>query len=144
MSVMADIISKEKRSEVMSRIKSKDTTIEIMVRKFLWSHGFRYRKNDARFPGKPDIVLPKYKTVIFIHGCFWHKHEGCKNATIPKTRTEFWLQKINGNVARDEVNIKKITEMGWHAITVWECELNKKTSDNRLNLLITQIQKLDR
>ena len=98
---MADRISPEHRSWNMSRIKGKDTKIEVMVRQYLFHYGFRFRKNDKRYPGKPDVVLPKYKTAIFVHGCFWHRHEGCKLATTPKTRTEFWMEKFAKNVAND-------------------------------------------
>ena len=109
----------------MSRIKGKDTKIEIVVRKYLFSKGFRFRKNDKRYQGKPDVVLPKYKTVIFVNGCFWHRHPGCKDATIPKTRTDFWLEKLNKNVSNDERNIKLLKNDGWSVIVLWECELEK-------------------
>ena len=113
----------------MSRIKGKDTKIEISVRKYLFTKGFRFRKNDKRYPGKPDVVLPKYKTVIFVNGCFWHRHSGCKDATIPKTRTDFWLEKLNRNVANDEKNIRLLTDDGWSVIVLWECELEKNFED---------------
>ena len=98
---MSDKLSREKRSWNMSHIRSKDTSIEVKVRKFLFSKGFRYRKNDSKLPGKPDIVLPKYKTVIFVHGCYWHRHPGCKNCTMPSTNTDFWIDKFNKNVQND-------------------------------------------
>ena len=98
---MTDHISPEQRSWNMSQIKGKDTKIEVQVRSWLFSRGFRFRKNDKRYPGKPDIVLPKYKTVIFINGCFWHRHEGCKYATVPKTRVEYWEDKFNRNIKND-------------------------------------------
>ena len=120
---MADKISPEHRSWNMSRIKGKDTKIEVMVRQYLFHYGFRFRKNDKRYPGKPDVVLPKYKTAIFVHGCFWHRHEGCKLATIPKTRTEFWMEKFAKNVANDKKHYEQLQEMGWHVIVIWECEL---------------------
>lgn len=135
---MTDVFSKEKRSEVMSKIRCKDTRIEEMVRKWLFSHGYRYRKNVSKLPGKPDIVLPKYKTVIFVHGCFWHGHEKCKYYSIPKTRTEFWSSKIISNIQRYEKNKNILTETGWKVIVVWECEL-KKNAEQRLELLLTQI-----
>lgn len=122
---MSDSLTAQKRSWNMSRIKGKDTKIEILVRKYLFAKGFRFRKNDKRYPGKPDVVLPKYKTVIFVNGCFWHRHPGCKDATIPKTRTDFWLEKLNKNVANDEKNIKLLTDDGWSVIVLWECELEK-------------------
>lgn len=109
----------------MSRIKSKDTKIEVEVRKYLFSKGYRFRKNDKRYPGKPDIVLPKYHVAIFVHGCFWHRHEGCKDATIPKTRTEFWLEKFDKNVKNDQIKQEKLRELGWKVIVIWECELKK-------------------
>lgn len=120
---MADRISPEHRSWNMSRIKGKDTKIEVMVRQYLFHYGFRFRKNDKRYPGKPDVVLPKYKTAIFVHGCFWHRHEGCKLATTPKTRTEFWMEKFAKNVANDKKHYEQLQEMGWHVIVIWECEL---------------------
>jgi DNA mismatch endonuclease (patch repair protein) len=122
---MADVFTKEKRSEVMSKIKGADTKFEIQLRSYLHRHGFRFRKNDKKLPGKPDIVLPKYKTVIFIQGCFWHGHEGCKHFVIPKTRTGFWVDKINKNKANDLKNIGKLTTVGWSVIELWECELKK-------------------
>lgn len=122
---MTDSISPEHRSWNMSRIRGKDTKIEVAVRSYLFSKGFRFRKNDKRYPGKPDVVLPKYHTVIFVNGCFWHRHEGCKDATIPKTRTEFWLQKLNRNVEKDRINREMLENDGWQVLTVWECELNK-------------------
>ncbi len=118
-----DIWSKEKRSECMSKIRSKNTKPELALRKALFARGFRYRVNDIRLPGKPDIVLPKYKTVIFVNGCFWHKHENCKYAYTPKTNTQFWVDKINSNVERDNKNLKELKTMGWNIIVVWECEI---------------------
>lgn len=132
--------SKEVRSYNMSQIKAQNTKPEEMVCKYLFSHGFRYRKNDKRYPGKPDIVLPKYKTIIFVNGCFWHKHEGCRYFVVPKSNTEYWINKINRNVERDIDNIQKLTEMGWKVIVIWECELKKGKSENTLNKL-TEILK---
>lgn len=109
----------------MSRIKGKDTKIEVEVRKYLFSKGYRFRKNDKRYPGKPDIVLPKYHVAIFVHGCFWHRHEGCKDATTPKTRTEFWLEKFDKNVKNDQIKQEKLRELGWKVIVIWECELKR-------------------
>lgn len=123
---MADVHSPETRSYNMSRIHGKDTKPEEKVRKYLFSQGFRYRKNDKRLPGKPDIVLPKYKTVIFVNGCFWHKHEGCKYFVWPKTNEDFWRAKINANVSRDQENMKLLSELGWNVIVIWECELKKE------------------
>ena len=120
---MSDRISKEHRSWNMSRIKGKDTGIEVAVRKRLFSLGYRYRKNDKRLPGKPDIVFPKYKTVVFIHGCFWHMHSDCKIARIPKSNTNFWMAKLNHNVENDKKHKKQLEDLGWKVITIWECEI---------------------
>ena len=109
----------------MSQIKDKDTKIEVQVRSWLFSRGFRFRKNDKRYPGKPDIVLPKYKTVIFINGCFWHRHEGCKYATMPKTRVGYWEDKFNRNIKNDILHKKHLEDMGWRVLTIWECQLKK-------------------
>lgn len=129
---MADVHTPEQRSKNMSAIRSKNTKPEELVRKDLFSQGFRYRKNDARLPGKPDIVLPKYKTVIFVNGCFWHAHKGCKYFVWPKNNAEFWKNKISGNVERDKHNVESLTTAGWRVITVWECEL--KTAKRRETL----------
>ena len=129
---MSDKLTPEKRSWNMSRIKGKDTKIEVEVRKYLFSKGYRFRKNDKRYPGKPDIVLPKYHVAIFVHGCFWHRHEGCKDATTPKTRTDFWLEKFDKNVKSDQIKQEKLRELGWKVIVIWECELKRsfqKTMD---------------
>ena len=122
---MSDKLTPEKRSWNMSRIKGKDTKIEVEVRKYLFSKGYRFRKNDKRYPGKPDIVLPKYHVAIFVHGCFWHRHKGCKDATTPKTRTEFWLEKFDKNVKNDQIKQEKLRELGWKVIVIWECELKR-------------------
>ncbi len=123
---MTDVHDKATRSYNMSRVRGKDTKPEMLVRKFLFSKGFRYRLHDKKLPGKPDIVLPKYKTVIFIHGCFFHGHENCRYFKVPATRTAWWLDKIEGNKKRDRESEKKLTELGWKVITVWECELKKE------------------
>lgn len=133
---MADVHSKETRSYNMSRIKSKDTKPELLVRKFLHKNGFRYRLHVKDMPGKPDIVLPKYKTVIFIHGCFWHGHEGCRYFVVPKTRTEWWVNKINGNTSNDIKAETALIANRWKIIKIWECELKKASLDNSLNTLI--------
>lgn len=137
---MTDHISPEHRSWNMSRIKGKDTSIEVQVRSWLFSRGFRFRKNDKRYPGKPDIVLPKYKTVIFINGCFWHRHEGCKYATTPKTNREYWEKKFQRNVENDKQHMKRLEEMGWRVIVLWECELKKCFFEERMNNLKKQIE----
>lgn len=119
---MADKISKERRSWNMSHIKGKDTTIEVVVRKRLFRDGFRYRKNVKDLPGKPDIVLPKYKTVIFIHGCYWHNH-GCKKSHIPKTNTSFWENKFKRNIENDNKHYHELREKDWNVLVIWECEI---------------------
>ena len=120
---MTDTISKEHRSWNMSQVKGKDTKPEVQVRSWLFQHGFRFRKNDPRYPGKPDVVLPKYKTVIFVNGCFWHHHEGCRYAFVPKTRTDFWLAKFRRNRGNDTFHRESLEKMGWHVIVIWECEI---------------------
>ena len=122
---MSDKLTPEKRSWNMSRIKGKDTKIEVEVRKYLFSKGYCFRKNDKRYPSKQDIVLPKYHVAIFVNGCFWHRHEGCKDATTPKTRTEFWLEKFDKNVKNDQIKQEKLGELGWKVIVIWECELKR-------------------
>ena len=120
---MSDVFTKAKRSEVMSHIRARDTKPERAVRSMLHRMGYRFRLHRADLPGKPDIVLPRHKTVIFVHGCFWHRHEGCRFAYTPKSRTEFWLKKLESNVARDRQVKEGLTDLGWHVVTVWECEL---------------------
>lgn len=120
---MADVHKPEVRSHNMRQIKGKNTKPETLVRKFLHVNGFRYRLHDKKLPGKPDIVLPKYKTIIMVHGCFWHGHEGCKYFVIPKTRTQWWVDKINRNKEKDMESKTELQKKGWKIITVWECEL---------------------
>ena len=134
---MSDKLTKEQRSWNMSRIKCKDTGIEVAVRKRLFSLGYRYRKNDKRLPGKPDIVLPKYKTVIFIHGCFWHLHSNCKIARIPKSNTDFWIDKLNRNVEKDQKNRQQLEDAGWKVIIIWECEIEKDINEVIQNIVQT-------
>lgn len=136
---MADVHSPETRSYNMSRIRGKDTKPEIIVRKFLFSKGFRFRLHDKKLPGKPDIVLPKYKTVIFVHGCFWHGHEGCKYFVVPKTKTEWWLKKIQGNKQKDEGNFNKLHGFGWKVLIIFECELKTNNLSNTLNNLLSEL-----
>ena len=136
---MADVHTPEQRSYNMSRIHSKNTKPEELVRKFLFSQGFRYRKNDAKLPGKPDIVLPKYKAVIFVNGCFWHGHEGCRYFAWPKNNAEFWKEKITGNIQRDKHNHQLLANQGWRVIEIWECQLMKSVVDNTLQNLVLQI-----
>lgn len=122
---MADIMTHSERSERMRKIKGKDTKIEVQIRSELFKRGYRFRKNDKRFPGTPDIVIPKYKTVIFINGCFWHHHSGCKLAQVPKAREAFWMEKFQRNKEKDIENIRAIQAMGWQVVTLWECEIKK-------------------
>lgn len=123
----------------MSMIKGKDTKPEIIVRKFLYQKGFRYRLNYSKLPGKPDIVISRYKSVIFVNGCFWHGHEGCKYFILPKTRTDWWLEKINMTKKRDIEKKNELEDMGWTVYTIWECEL-KMYADERLESLTNEIK----
>lgn len=136
---MADVHDKQTRSYNMSRIKGKNTKPEILVRRFLFSKGFRYRLHVKTLPGKPDIVLPKYKTVIFINGCFWHGHENCKYFVIPKTRTDWWLNKIYGNKQKDGENFIQLSKIGWKIVTIFECELKRDKLNNTLNRLLDEL-----
>ena len=131
---------KATRSYNMSRIKGKDTKPEMIVRRYLHAHGFRYRLHVKDLPGKPDIVLPKYKTVIFVHGCFWHGHEGCRYYVVPKTRTEWWLNKINGNIVNDAKKETALLEAGWKVLRVWECELKGGNREETLHKLLISLQ----
>ncbi len=135
---MPDNLTKEQRHKNMSAIKGKDTSIEVKVRKYLWAHGFRYRKNVKDLPGTPDIVIPKYKAVIFINGCFWHHHYNCKLAVLPKSNTEYWTKKIDKNVDNDIKNYNLLQQMDYNIITVWECEI-KEDFEHRMKLLIEEI-----
>jgi len=125
-------------SYVMSRNKGKDTKPEVIVRKYLFSRGLRFRKNDNRYPGHPDVVLPKYGVIIFIHGCFWHRHE-CAHFTMPKVRVEFWEAKFSRNKDRDARNAEILESSGWKVIVVWECELRKINRNERLERLYDEI-----
>lgn len=122
---MADTLTPERRSLVMSRIKGKDTKPELLLRSLLHKRGFRFRIHDRRLPGRPDIVLPRYRTVILVHGCFWHRHPNCKYASTPKSRQKFWLDKFEKTVQRDKKQATMLEETGWRLIVVWECELKK-------------------
>ncbi len=137
---MADVFSKSKRSEVMSRIRSTNTRPELIVRKFIHREGFRYRLHVKNLQGKPDLVLPKYKTAIFINGCFWHGHENCNLFQMPKSNKEFWSDKINKNIIRDKSNIARLAEIGWKVIVIWECQLNSVLKDTTLKNLVTDIK----
>lgn len=137
---MADRITPEERSENMRKIKGKDTKPEILVRKYLFSKGYRFRKNDKRYPGKPDLILPKYKTAIFINGCFWHQHPGCRYAYMPKSRTEFWKAKFERNCENDQKHYSELEKMGWKVIVIWECRLAKKIFDEEMLNLENKIK----
>lgn len=138
---MSDVLTKEQRHLNMSHIHGKDTKPEEIIRKYLFSRGYRYRKNDSRYPGKPDVVLPKYHTAIFAHGCFWHRHPGCRYATTPATSSEFWQKKFDQNVARDKKVQEQLKADGWNVIVVWECELSRKADcEERLQRLEREIR----
>ena len=137
--LMADRITPEQRHYTMSRIRSENTKPEIIMRHALWRLGFRYQVNDKRLPGKPDIVLPKYRTVIFIHGCFWHGHRDCKFYTVPKTNTEFWTAKVARNQERDQEVWRQLEAKGWAVIIVWECQLKKAALDETIGRVRAEI-----
>ncbi|MCJ9430729.1 very short patch repair endonuclease [Kordiimonas marina] len=138
---MADRLSKEHRSWNMSRVRCENTKPEKMLRSMLHRTGYRFRVNVAGIPGKPDIVLKKYRTVIFVDGCFWHRHEGCKKASMPKTRRSFWENKFQENIERDLRQTKQLQEHGWNVIRIWECEL-EKSPDLSLEAVVKKIQEV--
>lgn len=138
-----DHLTPERRSWNMSQIKSSDTKLEIIVRKYLFSKGFRFRKNDKRYPGKPDIVLPKYKTVVFVNGCFWHMHKGCKQGRLPKSNIDFWREKLERNANNDAKHNQQLIEMGWKPITLWECELKRDFEGTMEKLVASLKESLD-
>lgn len=131
---MADKLTPEQRHNCMSHIRCRDTKPEVFIRKTLWKLGFRYRVNVKALPGKPDIVFPKYKTVVFVNGCFWHGHDGCKKYQIPETNRSFWIEKINANKFRDLKNASQLENSGWRIITIWECDLS--TKEKRLETVL--------
>lgn len=137
---MADNHTKEARSKNMSHIRSTNTKPEELVRKYLFSKGLRYRKNDKRYPGHPDIVIPKYKTCVFVNGCFWHQHPGCRYAVLPASNQDYWLPKLERNIERDAINRESLQRDGWRVITVWECELRKPVRESTLENLYKAIQ----
>ena len=139
---MAYTQTSDQRHKTMSSIPGKGTKPEILVRKFLWHHGFRYRLNHPRLPGKPDVVMRMYRTCIFINGCFWHGHEGCKYYTIPKTNTDFWVNKVKRNQERDLEVQHQLARMGWHCITIWECELKADRKEQTLESLMYTLNKI--
>ena len=136
---MADLLSPEKRSWNMSRIKGANTKPEMLVRSMLHRAGFRFRIHDKSLPGKPDIVLKKYKSVIFVNGCFWHRHEGCAEATTPKTRREFWEAKFKRTVVRDKEQKDALEKLGWHVFCIWECEL-KHSADRIISQVVNELK----
>ncbi len=140
---MSDVHDKITRSYNMSMIKGKDTKPEIIVRKFLFQNGFRYRINFTKLPGKPDIVLPKYKTVIFINGCFWHGHKNCNYFVVPKTRTKWWIEKINKTKERDVLIMNELKKLGWRIFVIWECELKRVKRDKIFEKLLLFLKKLN-
>lgn len=135
---MADNHTPQERSYNMSHIRSSNTIPEELVRRYLFSQGFRYRKNDKRFPGKPDIILPKYRVALFVNGCFWHMHD-CPGFVWPKSRLDYWKPKLTRNVERDQQHYKELQNMGWRVIVVWECQLKKKVFDETMAMLIQEI-----
>lgn len=139
---MTDKMTPEQRHYCMSRIKGKNTKPEILVRKWLWHNGFRYRLNDKRLPGKPDIVLSKLKTVIFVNGCFWHGHENCGNFRPPKSNIKFWEDKIKRNRQRDFLNYRRLRSLGWEVLVVWECQLKKEAITSTLYALTVKLSQI--
>ena len=137
---MTDRHTPVQRSFNMSKIRSANTKPELLLRKRLFAEGFRYRINDRKLPGKPDLVFKKYNTVIFVHGCFWHGHQDCRYFVVPKTRTEFWTEKINGNKERDQRNNALLKQAGWNVITVWECDMKKNTFEDTLVKILDEMK----
>lgn len=137
-----DKLSPSQRHYCMYCVRSKDTKPEMVVRRYLWGHGFRYRLNHPRLPGKPDIVMRKYRACIFVNGCFWHGHEGCRYYTIPKTNTDFWVGKVRRNRERDLKVQHELATMGWHSITIWECELKPNVREKTLESLAFTLNKI--
>ena len=136
---MADTVSKEKRSEIMSHVTGKETKPEIIVRKYLFARGLRYRKNVERLPGTPDIVFPKYKTAVFVNGCFWHGHKGCKYSHLPSSNFEYWEKKIADNIERDERKKRELEGLGYRVLIIWQCQLKSNTKIETLEALYHNI-----
>ena len=136
---MADKDSEKQRHYIMSRIHATNTKPEIKLRKALFEKGLRYRVNVKTLPGKPDIVLPKYRTVIFVNGCFWHGHDGCKHYTVPATNTEFWVEKVRRNKERDAVDVQRLESLSWSVVTIWECELKSKVFQDTITKVETAL-----
>ena len=137
---MADILTPEQRHLNMSHIHSSGTKPELLLRHALWRFGFRYRINDKRLPGKPDIVFPKYRTVVFVHGCFWHSHEGCRACHIPSSNQDYWIAKITRNKERDQETWRQLEAKGWSVIIVWECELKKARFQDTVDRVVAEIR----
>jgi DNA mismatch endonuclease (patch repair protein) len=138
---MADFMTTKQRSAAMSAVRGKDTAIEKTLRSSLHRRGFRFRKNVATLPGRPDIVLPKYRTVIFVHGCFWHHHRNCKRSKLPSTRPTFWAKKIGNNVRRDQQQTRALRNSGWNVLVMWECDLrNEKKNEQAIEELIRRLK----
>lgn len=138
---MADIVNRATRSRMMSGIRGKDTKPELVVRRFLHARGLRFRLHDRRLPGRPDLVFPQYKVALFVHGCFWHQHAGCRYAYMPATNQQFWQSKLRGNVVRDRLHEDKLTIEGWRVLTVWECQVHVESTMNELADTIRGISK---
>ena len=134
-----DTLTPKQRHANMASIRSKNTKPEMVVRRWLWSRGFRYRLNSPRLPGHPDLVLRKYRTCVFVNGCFWHGHQGCRYFVVPKTNTEFWMNKIDANRARDQKKISELEAMGWRVIVIWECELKQGKQDDTLRRIVKML-----
>ncbi|OGN90083.1 MAG: hypothetical protein A2Z74_00240 [Chloroflexi bacterium RBG_13_46_9] len=138
-----DTLSKEKRSSIMAAVHSKDTTTEFLVRRYLWAQGIRYRVHLADLPGKPDIVIRRWKVAVFIHGCFWHGHENCQRGRLPKSRTKYWRSKVASNKERDRSIVRKLRAEGWRCVVVWECQLRtQRAASITLQLIAGQIQSM--
>ena len=136
---MADVFPKEKRSEVMSKIRSKNTKPELFVRCFLFSQGFRFRLHQATLPGRPDIVLKKFNSIVLVNGCFWHGHNNCRYFNMPKSREDYWIPKIKNNISKDKEVVSKLRKLGWNVFTIWECQLKDNNAEKTLTTLANKI-----